>query len=72
MLATSGFLSKENNKVVRYIARLIAQSFPQRLDADFEETYSPVMDGITFRYLISMAVNLDLKMKLMDVVTAYL
>ena len=30
------------------------------------------MDGITFRYLISMAVNLDLKMKLMDVVTAYL
>ena len=30
------------------------------------------MDGITFRYLISMAVNLDLKMKLKDVVTAYI
>jgi len=30
------------------------------------------MDGITFRYLISMAVNLNLEMKLMDVVTAYL
>ena len=30
------------------------------------------MDDITFRYLISMAVNLDLTMQLMDVVTAYL
>ena len=30
------------------------------------------MSGITFRYLISMAANLNLKMQLMDVVTAYL
>ena len=62
----------ENNKVVRYKARLVAQGFTQRPGVDFEETYSPVMDGVTFRYLISMAVNMGLKMKLMDVVTAYL
>ena len=30
------------------------------------------MDGITFRYLISMEVNLNFTMKLMDVVPAYL
>jgi len=30
------------------------------------------MSGITFRYLISMAAHLNLKMQLMDVVTAYL
>ena len=30
------------------------------------------MDGITFRYLIAMAVNMNLQIKLMDVVTAYL
>jgi hypothetical protein len=30
------------------------------------------MDGITFRYLITLAVNMNLQMKLMDVVTAYL
>ena len=30
------------------------------------------MTGITFRYLISMAANLNLKIQLMDVVTAYL
>jgi hypothetical protein len=62
----------ENNEISRYKARLVAQGFTQRPGVDYEETYSPVMGGITFRYLISLAVNLNLKMKLMDVVTAYL
>jgi hypothetical protein len=38
----------ENNEVVRYKARLIAQGFTQRPGIDFNETYSPVMNGITF------------------------
>jgi hypothetical protein len=38
----------ENNEVVRYKARLVAQGFTQRLGVDFNETYSPVMSGITF------------------------
>ena len=51
---------------------LVAQGFTQRPGIDYDETYSPVMSGITFRYIISMAANLNLKMQLMDVVTAYL
>ena len=62
----------ENNKVVRYKARLGAQGFTQRPSVDFNETYSPVMSGITFRYLISLAVQNRLSMQLMDIVTAYL
>ena len=62
----------EKNEVVRYKARLVAQGFTQRPGIDYDETYSPVMDGITFRYLIAMAVNMNLQIKLMDVVTAYL
>ena len=62
----------ENNEVVRYKARLVAQGFTQRPGVDFNETYSPVMSGITFRYLISLAVQNRLSMQLMDVVTAYL
>ena len=62
----------KNNEVVRYKARLVAQGFTQRLGIDFNETYSPVMSGITFRYLISLAVQKRLSMQLMDVVTAYL
>ena len=50
----------------------MAQGFTQKPGIDYDETYSPVMSGITFRYLISMAANLNLKMQLMDVVTAYL
>ncbi|KAD3641863.1 hypothetical protein E3N88_31087 [Mikania micrantha] len=62
----------ENNEVIRYKARLVAQGFSQRPGIDYDETYSPVMDAITFRYLISLAVSKNLEMHLMDVVTAYL
>ncbi|CAM8962917.1 unnamed protein product [Rhodiola kirilowii] len=62
----------EKNEIVRYKARLVAQGFSQRPGINFEETYSPVMDGITFRYLISLAIHEKRNMHLMDVVTAYL
>ena len=39
---------------------------------NYEETYSPVMDAITFRYLMSLSASNNLDMYLMDVVTAYL
>ena len=68
------FVRKRNEKdeIVRYKARLVAQGFSQRPGIDYEETYSPVMDATTFRYLISLAVSENLEMRLMDVVTAYL
>ena len=49
------FLRKrnENNDIIRYKTRLVAQGFSQRLGIDYEETYSPVIDAITFRFLIS-------------------
>ena len=62
----------EKNDVLRYKARLVAQGFSQRPGIDYEETYSPVMDVITFRYLVSLVVSEGLEMQLMDVVTAYL
>ena len=62
----------ESNEIVRYKARLVVQGFLQKSGIDYEETYSPVMDAITFRYLISLAVIKRLDMQLMDVVTAYL
>jgi hypothetical protein len=62
----------ENNEVVRYKARLVAEGFTQRPSINFNETYSRVMSGITFRYLISLEVQNHLSMQLMDVVTAYL
>ena len=50
----------------------MAQGFTQRHGIDYEETYSLVMDAITFRYLIYLAVSEGLDMRLMDVLTTYL
>jgi TRAP-type mannitol/chloroaromatic compound transport system permease large subunit len=50
----------------------VAQGFSQRPGIDYEETYSLVMDAITFRFFISLVVTENLDMRLMDVVTAYL
>ena len=62
----------ENHEVVRYKARLVAQGFSQRPDVDYEETYSPMVDATTFRFLISLAICEKLEMRLMDVIIAYL
>ncbi|KAL0292007.1 UNVERIFIED_CONTAM: Retrovirus-related Pol polyprotein from transposon TNT 1-94 [Sesamum calycinum] len=62
----------EQNEVVRYKARLVAQGFTQKPGIDYTEIYSPVVDATTLRFLISLSVIEQLKMQLMDVVTAYL
>jgi hypothetical protein len=62
----------EKNESARYKTRLVAQGFLQKPGIDYEETYSPVVDAITFRFLISLIVTESLDMRLMDVVTAYL
>ena len=68
------FIRKHNdkNEIARYKARLVAQGFSQRPEIDYDETYSPVMDIITFRYLISLSVSEGLDMHLLNVVTTYL
>ena len=68
------FVKKRNdkNEISRYKACLVAQGFSQRAEIDYDETYSPVMDIITFRYLISLSVSKELDMRLIDIITAYL
>ena len=46
----------------------MAQGFSQRP----EETYAPVMNVNTFRFLISLIITENLDMRLMDMVTPYL
>ena len=68
------FVCKQNkkNEIIRYKAQLVAQGFSQRPGIDYEETYAPVMDAITFRFFISLVEKENLDMRLMDVVTTYL
>lgn len=61
-----------NGIVTRYKARLVAQGFSQRPGIDFDQTYSPVMDTISFPFLLALTVQLSLHILPLDVVTAYL
>jgi hypothetical protein len=46
----------EKNKIVWNKAQLGAQGFSQRPDIDYEETYCPIMNAITFRFFIGLVV----------------
>lgn len=68
------FVKKRNaeGKVVRHKARLVAPGFTQVPGRDYDLTYSPVMDIITYRYLIAFSLRHRLSMHQLDIVTAYL
>ena len=53
------FVHKRNkkNEIIKYKAQLVAQDFSQKPGIDYEETYAPVMDAITFRFLISLVIT---------------
>ncbi|KAK4391512.1 Retrovirus-related Pol polyprotein from transposon RE1 [Sesamum angolense] len=58
----------EQNEVVRYKTRLVAQGFTQKPGINYIETYSPIVDATTLRFLISLSVIEQNEMHLMDVV----
>ena len=62
----------EENEIGRYKVKLVVEGFLQKLGIDYEKIYSPIVEAITFRFLISLVVTESLDMHLMDVVTAYL
>lgn len=62
----------ENNEMVRYKTRLVAQGFLERLGIDFDQAYSSIIDDIMFCYLIFLVVTMSLDIQLMDIMTAYL
>ena len=70
------FLKKrdENNKVIKYKARLVAQGFSQKPGTDFSNdgTFAPVMRFETLHTLLAFLAVHDLKLQQFDVKGAYL
>ena len=53
--------------IIRFKARLVARGFSQIPEIDFKDTFSPTLRSITFRLLVSLAVELDLELHHLDV-----
>lgn len=61
-----------NGNIVRYKARLVAKGYSQKFGCDYDEIFAPVVRQVTFRTLLSVAAKRNMKVKHLDVKTAFL
>ena len=58
--------------VMRYKVYLVAHGFLQSSGVDFDQTYSPIMYTLSFRFVLALVVQLSLHIFFLDVVTGFL
>lgn len=56
----------------KYKARLVAKGCSQKYGIDYVDTYSPVVRYTSIRFLIALAVKMNMRIDQMDAVTAFL
>jgi hypothetical protein len=61
-----------DGSIDKYKARMVAKGFRQQAGIDYEETFSPVVNHVTIRYVFSLCAPLKLKIRQYDVSTAFL
>jgi hypothetical protein len=68
------FTVKENidGSIERFKARLVARGFSQKYGVDYFDTFSPVVNKETFRFMMTIASHFDYEIHTIDVSTAFL
>ena len=61
-----------DGKVERFKGRPVAKAYAQKYGIDYEETFSPVVRFSSIRSLLAFAVQNDMMVHQMDVVSAFL
>ena len=64
--------TNDNGEIVRWKARMVMRGYEQEYGKDYYETFSPVINGHSFRTLLSIAVQLGLTIFQCDISQAYL
>jgi hypothetical protein len=63
---------KTDGIIDRYKARLVAKSFKQRYDLDYEDTFSPVVKAATIRIILALVVSNGWSLWQLDVQNVFL
>ena len=61
----------DKNEITRFKARLVVQGFKQREGIDYQKTFSSVAQMRTFRLLVALAVQYDLRITQYDIGNAF-
>ena len=61
-----------DGKVEHFKGRLVAQGYAQKHGIDYDETFSPVVQFASIQALITFAVQNNMLIHQMDIVTAFL
>ena len=61
-----------NGKIIKRKARLVAKGYTQEYGIDYKETFAPTLKQDIIRIITVIAVNMNFKIKQIDINSAYL
>ena len=65
-------LKNDDDKLLKYKARLVVKGFDQKQGINFDEIFSPVVKMCSIRVILGLAASMNLELDQLDVKTAFL